>query len=314
MSITGYFFDEYLEKKIFSLLLLSIIFSIVFMHQFLEVNAQEDSAIIELSFTPPVIESGANTYPIGNVMILDRNGGPALAPEDITIKIESDNTSLVSVPNVVTISKDEQSVNFDVTVKEGEGIVEISAILDEQVKTQELRIGGTNIAIPIGVDLRINMPVNSTLVNTNIPISVFLDNNGTILQAPKDILVKLEYEESLIRLEKEEITIKKGDYYATVIVNILENTGNAFIKASSNEPPLSNVESIAVTSALPAQLKVFVYPKHVIKVLEREIDIFVALLDSDGNPTVPRSRRYSTTSVCWSLTASSSAVGIIKIT
>ncbi|MBI3255217.1 MAG: hypothetical protein HYZ55_05035, partial [Nitrosarchaeum sp.] len=117
-----------------------------------------------------------------------------------------------------------------------------------------------------------------------MPVSVFLNNSGTILQAPKDIKVRFEYERSLLQMQNDEVTIKQGSYYAITNIRTLDKTGTAFIKTITDEPPLENLESIIISSSLPKKLKVDVYPKIVIQKFDREIDIFVNLLDENDNP------------------------------
>lgn len=252
-------------------------------------NAQEDefeNLFIRLEFSPPVVEKGNAVHQIGYVMVVDANGSPVLAPDDLRIQLTTSNPTVASVPSEVVIPVNKGYVSFGVKVSEAEGIAEITAIFQGQELTKPFRVGGINVEVPLNVELNINIPSERMHIGTEMPVSVFLENEGTILQAPQDIQVKFEYEKSLFSMDKDESVIKKGDYYTTVILRTLQETGSGFIKATTIEPSLDSFKSISVTSSLPAKLQVHVFPNKLIQKVDRELDIFVSLLDSDGNPVV----------------------------
>lgn len=277
------------KSRIVISILIIALFSIG-INQIVPTLSQEDETIqnvlFDLNFSPPSVEAGVNTYSIGYINIISEIGSPSLLPDDITVKLVSKNPSLVAVPSEVVVPKNNDYAKFDISVGDLEGKTEIIAMYGNYNKTKSFRVGGTSVEVPLATELQIDLPATKMHVGTTMPLSVFLHNNGTIVQAPKDIVVFFAYENSIIKLTSDIITIKKGDYYATTEIKSLEKTGNAFITVITQEPPLTTVKSLTVSSSLPSKLKVDVLPSRVIEKSDRTIDLFVSLLDSDNNPVV----------------------------
>src|SRR3989344_9592594 len=251
------------------------------------IAAQEDeleNIFIRMELSPSVVEAVTAEHSIGYVQVVDSEGSPVLAPEDLAIELTSSDPSITSVPSEVIISVNTDYVNFPIHVTDREGISDIIASFQGQELTKQFRVGGIKVDVPLNVDLELNLPTSNMHVGSVMPVSVFLNNSGTILQAPKDIKVRFEYDRSLLQMQNDEVTIKQGNYYATTNIRTLDKTGTAFIKTITDEPPLETIESITISSALPKKLKVDVYPDAVIQNFDREIDIFVSLLDENDNP------------------------------
>lgn len=267
------------------MLLVFVLITIVSL-QLIVMAAEDDRILVEVSFSPSAVQAGMAKHSVGYVRVLNPDGNQILAPADLELNLVSKNPDIASVPSTVTIPQNEGYAKFDVTVGDLEGETEISVMyLDEQY-TQRFRVGGINVEVPLEVDLDILLPTQTMRVGTEIPLSVFLNNNGTILQAPKDIDVDLEYDDSIINLGSDKLTIGKGNYYATTTLRALEKVGSAFIKATTETPQLDTFKNVTLSSALPSKLQVNVFPEHVVQLKDREIDIFVSLLDENDNPIV----------------------------
>ena len=275
-----------MASKIIFFLLATVISLSLF--QVLSTSAQDvpDDLAIQLHLSPSQVEGGTATYPIGYINIVNGDGFPILTLSDLPIELISEDPSIVSVPSEVVISQSRDYVKFNVQVGEQEGTTIIHAIFQDQKVSQKFRVGGINIGVPIDTDLKIHLPVSEMHVGTQVPISVFLEHGGAILQTPKDIEVRLNFQNDIVDLESDIITIKKGDFYSTTTLSTLQKTGFAFIKARTTEPPLDSAINLQVTSSLPSQLQVVVFPQRVIQKVDREIDIFVSLLDAEGNPVL----------------------------
>ena len=251
------------------------------------IAAQEDefeNIFLRLEFSPSVVETGTAQHSIGYVQVVDSEGSPVLAPEDFVIELASSDSSIASVPSEVIIPVNMDYVNFPISVTDREGVADIVASFQGQELTRPFRVGGIKVDVPLNVDLELNIPTSNMHVASFMPLSVFLNNSGTILQAPKDIKVRFEYDRSLLQMQNDEVTIKQGNYYAITNVRTLDKTGTAFIKTITAEPPLENIERLTISSSLPKKLKVDVYPSTIIKKFDREMDIFVSLLDENDNP------------------------------
>src|SRR3989344_2894000 len=251
------------------------------------IAAQEnafENIFLRLEFSPSVVEPGVAKYSIGYMQIVDSEGSPVLAPEDLVIELTSSDPSIALVPSEVIIPVNMDYVNFPISVTDREGAADITASFQGQELTRTFRVGGIKVDVPLNVELEFNIPTSNMHVASFMPISVFLNNSGTILQAPKDIKVRFEYDRSLLQMQNDEVTIKQGNYYAITNVRTLDKTGTAFIKTITAEPPLENIERLTISSSLPKKLKVDVYPSTIIKKVDREMDIFVSLLDENDNP------------------------------
>jgi len=251
------------------------------------VVAQEnefENIFLNLEFSPSVVETGTAKHSFGYVQVVDSEGSPVLVPEDLVIELTSSDPTIASVPPEVIIPVNMDYVNFPINVADREGVADITAYFQDQELTKSFRVGGIKVDVPLNVELELNLPTLNMHVGSFMPVSVFLNNSGTILQAPKDIKVRFEYERSLLQMQNDEVTIKQGSYYATTNIRTLDKTGTAFIKTITDEPPLENIGSIIISSSLPKKLKVDVYPNTVIQKFDREMDIFVSLLDENNNP------------------------------
>lgn len=252
------------------------------------INAQEfDGISIQLSITPDIIESEKNTYPIGYVSLIQSNGEPINSPDDIEIKLKSSSPS-VSVPNSVHIKQNQNNVSFDVTViEEVNEEVEITAEFNDQTVSQKLRIGEKSVNFDFIPELVINLASENAHVNSQVPFSIFLrTSDDTIIQAPKDITINLEYDDKLIKPENDKITIKKGEFYAISYFRTFENAGRAFLKANIPEINVNSVSSLKISSTDPDNLKLYVYPEWIPENTQSDFEIFVGLYDSNGDPAI----------------------------
>jgi hypothetical protein len=123
-------------------------------------------------------------------------------------------------------------------------------------------------------------------VNSEMPFTVFLKtDDGMLVRAPTDIEILLEYDELLATSDSKILTIKKGDYYAWGTIYANDKVGNTFIRAIHQDSGLDVAKSIQISSTLPTSLKLLVFPKLIPAEIDRTLNIFVSVVDSDGNPT-----------------------------
>lgn len=247
-----------------------------------------DSFVLDLNFAPSIVETGNAAYPIGFVRLVSNvTGGPILAPTNLEIELLSKDTSIALVPPRVVIPAGSDYARFDVDVGYVAGETEISALFGNQITSKNFKVVEAASPIQKNLDLVINLPSNKMQVDTEMPFSVYLENNGNIVQVSEDVTVSLVYEKSLVELSADMITIKKGNYYAISTIKSLEKSGNAFIKATSDisGEELDTVANLAISQTQPAALKVYVFPDKV-GLNEKTIDVFVGVLDDNGQPTL----------------------------
>ncbi|NIP61576.1 MAG: hypothetical protein GWN01_00895 [Nitrosopumilaceae archaeon] len=242
---------------------------------------------IKLALSPPHVEGGQATHPIGYVYILNSNGVPITLSDDIRIILDSENPDIATVPNSVVLPANTPFVNFDVNTGAISGETTISASFDGKTSFQKFRVGVNESYLPDDVILKLNLPTNDMHVNSIMPFSVYLKTpDGHVLRAPHDIKINLDYEDSLASPNKDTLTIKNGEYYSWGTIETNQKVGNTFLRAIQAENDLDTAESIRISSTLPSSLSISVFPKYITAEVDRTVDIFVSLLDSEGNPTV----------------------------
>ena len=241
---------------------------------------------VEVRLSPSQVEDKEGTASIGFVNLINRAGIPVKPQEDVTIRLTSAYPDVASVPEFVTIKADDLYTPFDIHIKE-KGTTTIFANFNGQTVFEELLVGENDAELPDNIELVIHLPAKEMHVDSEMPFSVFLKSmEGDVIQAPFDIPVQFDFEESLVSLNKEEWTIKKGAYYAWGSLSTGELVGTAFVRASQNDLNLHTAENIKISSSLPTGLKVNVFPQIVAKVHERNIDVIVSLVDSEGMPAL----------------------------
>jgi len=241
---------------------------------------------IKLAISPSHIEEGIADHPIGYIYVLSKNGVPITSSYDVSIMLSSDNPDIASVPKSVILKADEEYAAFDISTSIFAGETTITATLDGNITFQKIQIGNNDTHLPDNITLELNLPTNEMHVNSEMPFSVYLKtSDGLAVRAPFDIEISLEYEELLAIPDSQKLTIKQGQYYAWGTLSTNDKVGNTFLRVIQDESGLDNAKSIGISSTLPASLQIELFPKVIPVEVDRELDIFVSVVDSDGNPT-----------------------------
>jgi len=241
---------------------------------------------LHLSITPSTISDGSESHPIGYIYFLNKNGISVKAPIDVEIKLHSDNASIASVPDKVIFPAQAEYTTFDITAGQN-GSTSITAAVADKQGFADITIGADDTPFPDDLILELNFPSDKMHVNSEMPFSVFLKtSDGTVVRAPYDIDITLDYEKSLAVPNDDVLTIKNGDYYAWGTISTNQKVGTAFIRAIQADTQLDTAKSIDISSTLPAALNLYVYPYLVPAEIDRNLDIFVTVVDSNGAPTV----------------------------
>jgi hypothetical protein len=246
-----------------------------------------ENYLVKISLSPSNVDELNSMHSVGYVNLVNKNGMAVKAPQDIAIGLESDDPSIASVPPVVTIPRDHNYAIFDIKTGDKNGETIISSLFNDKIDYKTFHVGGIDDSMPDDVSLKINLPTHNMHVNSEMPFSVFLQrNDGEIIRAPYDIEINLDYENSLLFTNVDELVIKKGTYYAWGIINTHNQIGNGFLRASFDRLGINVAENIEITSSLPASLVIDVFPKQISADVVRTIDVFVSLQDSEGLPAV----------------------------
>ncbi|MFB5634947.1 MAG: hypothetical protein ACE5SV_08820, partial [Candidatus Nitrosomaritimum aestuariumsis] len=231
-------------------------------------------------------ESGIAQHDVGYLFVLSKHGVPITSTYDVPVSLSSDDPDIVSVPNKVILKANEEFVSFPVTTSEKSGSTTITANLNGKITFQKINVGTDETYLPDDLILELNLPTDQMHVNSDMPFTVFLKTtDGVIVRAPNDIEILLEYEEELATTNSNILTINKGDYYVWGKLSAHEKVGNTFLRAVYDDAGLDVAKSIQISSTLPTGLKLSILPKLIPAEVDRTLDIFVSVVDSDGNPT-----------------------------
>jgi hypothetical protein len=242
---------------------------------------------IKLAITPSHLEQGSGVHHVGYLYVLNKDGIPMTSSNDVQISLISDKPEIASVPKEITLNANQEYATFDLTTGTMTGETFITATLNGKSDFQKIQIDTRESRLPDDLNLELNIPTENMHVNSKMPFSVYLKSlDGNVIRAPFDIDVNLEYEKSLGSPSSDVLTIKKGTYYAWGTFETYEKVGNTFLRAIQNDSGLDIAKKIKISSTLPASLKIDVFPKLVPADFDQELDIFVSVVDSDGNPTV----------------------------
>ena len=242
---------------------------------------------IKLAISPSHIEEGIADHHIGYIYVLSKNDVPITSSQDVSIKLISEHPEIASVPKNIILKANEEYATFDVTTGILIGETTITATLNGKTTFQKIQVGNNETHLPDNVTLELNLPTDEMHVNSEMPFSVYLKTfDDQVIRAPFDIDVFLDYEESLAFPDSEKLTITQGEYYAWGTLTTNDKVGNTFLRAIQNESSLDTAKSIRISSTLPSSLQIEIFPKVIPVEVDREIDIFVSVIDSDGNPTI----------------------------
>jgi len=264
-----------------------VIVSILIIVMATSAYAQEDiqNVSIILSVTPDNYPVQKGLVSTGYIGISNNLGLGIFAPTDIEVELTSSNSEIIKVSPRAVIKENEPYANFNLILSGQEGVSEISAVFQDQTVTQTVSVGAVSADVPVDVELVIMFPTDKANINSKIPFSVFLRTvNGPTLQAPTDIIVKLETQKDLVKLKNNQLVIEKGDYYTLGELKTKEITGTTFIKASVPELGKNSVKSLIISSNVPTNLIMYVYPNIIMEQSETDFGIFVGLYDEFGNP------------------------------
>jgi len=242
---------------------------------------------VKLQLAPSNVDTKNTSHSIGYVNLINNNGFAVQAPQDLAIGLESSDPSIASVPGVVTIQKDHNFAVFDVQIGNIDGEAIISTTFNDKNDYADLIVGGIESSMPDDIQLKINLPTTKMHVNSEIPFSVYLQTSeGEIIRAPYDITLDLEYENSLLKPNKEKMVIKNGDYYVWGTLKTMEEVGNSFLRVTFEKFGIDTAKNIEISSSLPTKLAIQIFPEKIAADVESTIDVFVSLVDSDGLPAV----------------------------
>ena len=248
-----------------------------------------------LAITPSNIERTAASHNIGYVSLINKQGISVSSQQSIDVYLSSSNKEIATVPEKVTIESGSKFKQFPVVTSGKRGDVIITATFGKLSSSSKLAVGIIRDDLLPGTSLEIRIPSKEMLINTEMPFSIYLKTpDGKIQRALKDITLDLSYDDNLITTESHTITIKEGDNYAWGILSSKGVSGKGYLQAKNAELDLDSATHVNVSSNFGTKIDVDVFPKVVTSGNDRQIDIFVSIIDDAGNPTVASEDVYLT--------------------
>jgi len=241
---------------------------------------------IKLAISPSHLENRIAEHQVGYLYVLSKQGVPITSSYDVSVNLNSDDPLIASVPEKITLKANEEFASFSVKTSEKSGTAIITASLNGKTTFQKIEIGTDETYLPDDLILELNLPTTEMHVNSEMPFSVYLKtSDGLLVRAPSNIEILLEHEEFLASPNSQVLTITQGNYYAWGTLYAHEKIGNTFLRAIHEESGLDVAKSIKISSTLPTALQLSIFPKLIPAEIDRKLDIFVSVVDSQGNPT-----------------------------
>ncbi|MEW6043638.1 MAG: hypothetical protein AB1608_05200 [Thermoproteota archaeon] len=273
------------SQRIF--LIITTAFMIISGNLVLAYPQTDSNLILKLKIAPSNIEAAQATHKIGYVWFENRQGNPISLSKDMKISLESSNPSIASVPSELTIPAASEFAVFDVQTHGAKGVSSVLASYGDHDAIDNIIVGDQNVDIENNLRLIINLPTTEMNVNSEMPFSFYLVNlDGQITQAPFDIDIAIDYEESLIDVKADDLLVEKGNSYVWGTIKTKDKVGNSFLRVSVDKIGIDEAKEIKISSSLPSSLLVNVFPEKIPATLTRDIDVIVSLVDSDGLPTL----------------------------
>ncbi|NDB88946.1 MAG: hypothetical protein EB164_08565 [Thaumarchaeota archaeon] len=273
------------SERIF--LIISTIF-IIISGNIVLVSAQIDTSGVSLrvSFSPDHVEQIASEHKIGYVWLENKVNNPITSPKDITVELKSGNPEIASTDDHIIIPAGDEFAAFSIYTHNVTGQARIFATYNDDSASGDLSVGEQDFT-ENNLRLTINLATSEMNVNSQMPFSMYLTNiNGTITPAPFDIPISLEYEQNLIGVELQELSIKKGNSYIWGTIHTKDKVGNAFLRVTSDKLSFDVAKEIRISSSLPSSLAINIFPEKVPATVKRDVEVIVSLVDSDGLPTL----------------------------
>ena len=274
------------NKTLLVLLMISVLVSANVFPAMAQSSTITENLHVNIQLAPSHVDTKNSVLPIGYINLVNNKGIAVKAPVDILIELESDDPEIASIPPNVTILKDHNYAKFDVTVGNIDGETTVSSLFNGKIDYHIFKVGGTADSLPDDIELVINLPTHNMHVNSEMPYSIFLKSDDNVIRAPYDIVIDIDFEKSLIETDSKQLVIKKGEYYSWGVLKTFENIGNAFLRGAYDRFDIDTAENIEITSSLPSGIAINIFPKTISALPQRNLDIFVSLVDTEGNPAV----------------------------
>ena len=223
------------------------------------------------------------------VQLLDSNGEPFTALQDVHVRITSSNSTICRVTPSLVIP---QGRNYGVALFEIVGSRPGTALISAQATGFEpgsdlvntFNSSGRPSQLSLYLGPETLMPDNSTHQTLTIQLQ---DLYGEPAPAANETVVYLSSSNPEVAVAQENVTITPGQYHVKANVTTREGNGETMISASS-QGLYPDFERLTVQGHTPIALNLFIAPAKIIAVEDQHPIVTIQLLDEEGNPVNAR--------------------------
>lgn len=246
---------------------------------------------IAVTPTPSGINADGRTHEILTIELQTTNNTAFLAPQDIRVQISSSNLNIGTVEEFVTVPEGKSYTKAEFTSTTNSGVTIISASSPGFITGDtRLQIHQSNFDSRILVYVSpYSMPAKPD-VKGMVTVQI-INSDGEPYRAIDNIDIKLTSSNHSICTVTEDITIQRGENYATARFKTTSySVGEALISAQADGfDPGNDVVNTWNYTGTPARLQIFFGPDLVLPDGEIHEAITVQVQDENGNPV----RSYS---------------------
>ena len=145
------------NKTIFVLLIISVLVSANVFPAMAQNNANLRHLTVNMEIAPYHVDAKNSIQSIGYVNLVNKAGIAIKAPQDVTIKLESDDPEIASVPSEVMILEGDNFAKFDVTIGNEDGDTTISSLFNGIIDYADISVGVSESSLPDDVEIKINL-------------------------------------------------------------------------------------------------------------------------------------------------------------
>ena len=282
-------YEKNANRKIFLIIALITLTTITYQTEYTSAIGQK----IVVTPTPKGINADGRTHQILTIELQTSDDAAFLAPQDIRVQISSSNLNIGTVEEFITIPEGKSYAKAEFTSTSNSGFTIISASSPGFITGDaRLQIHQSNFDSWLLVYVSPNsMPAKPDV--EGMVIVQIINSDGQPYHAIDDIDIKLTSSNNSVITVTEDITIQRGENYATTT---FKTTGNsideALISAQADGfDPGNDVVNTFNYSGTPARIAIFFGPDMVLPDGETHEAVTIQVQDENGNPVRSNSSR-----------------------
>ncbi len=239
---------------------------------------------LRIHITPRIFPAIKGLSGVISVQLLSSDNTPLTAYSDINVIITTTNTTVIRLPESITIKSGASygSATFKITGRIGRAIITAQAqgYKPDNATVLVVKCGGEPTELALALNPK-NLPPDNTYHKSLI--IYLLDRNGEPTIAKKDIRIYLTTSNNKVAETEKYTVIMKGKYYTITRIRTKLETGTTVITASAQNLKTATV-NLKVKGFKPSRLKVYTAPPLILADGRRKNIISIQIQDKNGLP------------------------------